>query len=111
MSSVDGNGRKIPEDEIRVKRFFIQEVEKHPSIWKHCRPDQKRGMQGKRSTEDWHGILFNMQEAFKSDSALLAKYKADTVMGLREMWRLMFEVHRRRWANEIDNSGKFQLQT
>ena len=70
---------------------------------------QKAGShpQSKLSSEDWQGIMLNMREAFKGDPAVLAKYKADTVDGLKLMWRLLFEVHRRRWANEIENSGKF----
>ena len=110
MSSVNGNGRTIPEDEVRVKKFFIREVENHPNIWKHCHPAQKRGSHppSKLSSQNWQGIMLNMREAFKGDPALLAKYKADTVMGLKDMWRFLCDLHRRRWANEIENSGTWE---
>ena len=37
---------------------------------------------------------------------MVPKYKADSVKGLKDMWRFLFEIHMRRWANEIDNSGE-----
>ena len=69
---VDGNGRVIPEDEVRVKRFLIREVESHPAIWKHCHPGQRSGRhkQSNLSSEAWQGIMLNLREAFKVEVLL-----------------------------------------
>ena len=69
---VDGNGRVIPEDEVRVKRFLIREVESRPPIWKHCHPGQRSGShkQSNLSSEAWQGIMLNLREAFKVEVLL-----------------------------------------
>ena len=105
--SVDGNNRKIPEDEVRVKRFLIQEIKNHPSMWgrQGCGV-AGRPAGGRSLSEDWKAILINIQEAFKNDPELLAKYKVDTLPRLRKTWSSLQECHRRKWSGEIENDSK-----
>ena len=47
-----------------------------------------------------------MEEAFKTDPELLAKYKCSTVKGLKETWRHnIFSAHRRKWCDMLENDG------
>ena len=97
VMSVDGKNRKIPEDEVRVKGFLIQEVKNNTNVWgrKGCGvPGRLAGMRS--LSEDWQAILLNMREAFKNDPELLAKYKVDTVSGYT--WENLCEAHRRKWV-------------
>ena len=112
VMSVDGNNRNIPENEIRVKGFLILEVKDNPNVWGRKGSGVPGRLAGMRSlSEDWKAILLNMREAFKNDPELLAKYKVDTVSGLKNTWENLFEAHRRKWANKIeknDSTGKLQ---
>ena len=109
--SVDGNNRKIPEDEVRVKRFLIQEIKNYPSMWGRQGCEVAGRPAGGRSlSEDWKAILINIQEAFKNDPELLVKYKADTLSGLKKTWISLRDAHRRKWSSKIENDSKGKLE-
>ena len=99
--------RKIPEDEIRVKGFFIMEVRNHPNVW------VRQGSRALRrpTNEDWQAILHNMQEAFKNDPELLAKYKLDTMSRMKDTWKCLLDANRREWYSEIEKGSASKLQT
>ena len=106
-----GENKNIPEDEVRVKRFLIQEIKDHPNVWEHRTGDQagKGAGKGVDRSVDWEDIMLHMREAFKNEPALLAKHKVDTVQGLKNIWRYTFDNHRRKWANVIENASLGKL--
>ena len=104
MSAV-GNSRSISEDEVRVKGFLIQEVKKHPNMWGM----KYSGVPGRSLSEEWEAILSNLREAFKNYPELLAKYKVNTVPGLKKTWMSLRISHRRKWSREMENDSTGKL--